>query len=358
MRSVLKFLTPVLIFAAFGAISVTSTFSQSPFEECQTIYQKFLDNRKGPEIFKYETAVAAGKEFLEKCKTLEGQDDVKAYVEKQLPNVQKNLDVAIWNRDVIKPFNDSFAAKNWDVTFAKGKQIVAKQPDFIDVMLVLASVGFDQAAANNDKYNADTLNMAKQAIQKINEGKPSVTGDYGAGFPGGVSYIYKTQNCPDGKVNATGWMNYTIGYINFYRHKNSKEAVPYLYKALQVGCETPKMGDIYRMIGAWYVDEFKKIDDERVKKIEANGGKDNEETIAILALERGYMERIVDAYARASKLARTPATKDAWLKLAQNFYKFRFNDDMSNFDKWVSESTAKPFTDPTTPVTPVVIDET
>jgi hypothetical protein len=156
MKTVFKFLTLGLIFAAFGAISVTTTFAQATVEECDAIYnQKFLANRTAKEAAKLEISVNGGKEYLEKCSNIQPpQDEVKAYVEKQLPNVTKKWEAAKWDEQVIQPFNASFAAKNWDVTFDKGKQIIAKEPDFLDVMLVLASVGFDRAAEKNDKYNA------------------------------------------------------------------------------------------------------------------------------------------------------------------------------------------------------------
>lgn len=359
MKTVLKFLTLGLILAAFGVISATSTFAQATLDECNALYNdKFLPNRKGPEIEKFQIAVSAGTEYLDKCKTLEGQEEVKAYIEKQLPNVKSKLEEALWNRDVIDPFNASVPAKNWDVAFDKGKRILGKNPDFIDVMLVLASVGFDNAAANNDKYNADTISMAKLVMQKLDEGKPSVTGDYGA-----FAYRYKTTKCTDGKVNATGWMNYTIGYITFYRQKNPKDAAPYLYKATQVGCETKNMGDIYRMIGSYYIDEFKKLDDQRIAMIEKSktpekpNGEDTPETKAMLALERGYMERIIDAYYRASKLATDAKNKDAWLARAKDFYGFRF-DKKDGFDTWVADINTKPFPDPTSAVTPVVVEDT
>jgi hypothetical protein len=360
MKTVLKFLTFGLILAAVGAISVTSTFAQATLEDCQAIYdQKFLPNRNATEAAKLEVSVNGGKEYLEKCKDLTGQEEVKAYVEKQLPKVIAKWEDAKYQEQVIKPFNDSVPAKQWDITFEKGKQVLAKTPDFVDVMLVLASIGFDTAAANNDKYQADTLSMAKLALQKMNEGKPSVTGDWGA-----FAFRYKTTKCPDGKVNATGWMNYTIGYIHFYRQKNQKEAAPYLYKATQVGCETLTIGDIYRMIGSYYIEEFKKLDDARIAALEKTKttekplGEDTPETKAMLALERGYMERIVDAYYRASKLTTDPKNKEAWLTRAKEMYGLRFDKDMSGFDKWVADSSAKPFTDPTTAVTPVVVDET
>ncbi len=78
----------------------------------------------------------------------------------------KNAD-ALYTR-----FNNSFKDTkniNSDEAFASGRDIVSKYPDLIDVPIVLASVGFDNAALKtpNDKYNTDAVNYAKMVIQKI-----------------------------------------------------------------------------------------------------------------------------------------------------------------------------------------------
>lgn len=383
MKNVLKFLTLTLTFAAFGAISVISTFAQTSAEDCTAIYNKFLADRKGPDIPKYEAAVASGKEYLQKCKDIEGGEEVKAYIEKQLPVVEKNLAAAKDEEYLYKPFNASVPAKDWDKTFNLGKQIIAKNPDLIDVMLVLASVGFDNAFATPpvDKYNTDALNMAKMFLQKANEGKTSE--NWGA-----FSYVYKTKLCPDGKTNAIGWMNYTIGFITYNNLKNPKEGLPYLYKATQNGCETKdKIANVYRLIGVWYVDEFRRLEGEKstvyaklqkleldVKAAPADAAgvttkadlekqfTDTEKIYNdIIALQKGYMERVVDAYFRAYKIAvadskQTPEYRTALLNRAKEFYGFRFGKEKvaTEFDSWSATLTTKPFPDPTSPVTPVV----
>lgn len=366
MKNALKFLTLGLIFAFVGAISVTSTFAQASVEDCDAMYQRFLKDRKATDIPGMERAVAAGNEYLEKCKTTEGQEEIVPYVTKQLPVVKQRLEIEIDNRDLYIPFDEAIKAKNTAKIFELGKKILVKQPDYVDLLITLASVGYDEARNNVDTYNTDTVNFAKTALQKISEGKTSPAVDK---FPNGVwgmyNFAYTTAKCTDGKTNASGWMNYIIGYINYYRIKNMKDSVPYLYKASQVGCETKEIGDIYRMIGSWYVEEFKRLETERQAKLdatkttEAPEGADTDETKAIFALQKGYMERVVDAYVRGANLpTTTKEDKERWNTIAKQFYGFRFKEDMSGFNTWASNTTSKPFADPTSPVTPVAEEPT
>jgi hypothetical protein len=74
-------------------------------------------------------------------------------------------------------------------------------------------------------------------------------------------------------------------------------------------------------------------------------------------LIKGYIERAMDALARAYKVAKddTPVAKkykqDLYTDL-QELYRQRF-DNVAGLDQWVAASTAKPFPDPTSTVQPV-----
>ena len=69
----------------------------------------------------------------------------------------------------------------------------------------------DEAAVKqNDTFNNKTIDYAKSAIKKIESGETSKK--YGL-----EGYDYNTKD------NAIGWMNYTIGYIEFYRQKKEDE---------------------------------------------------------------------------------------------------------------------------------------
>jgi tetratricopeptide (TPR) repeat protein len=357
MKNVIKFLTLGMMLATFIAISATSIFAQDM--TCDAMYEKFKTIYKGS-IEDRKAALELAKKYLadEKCKPTPETEDIVKFLQGQvtkLPGVIEDLT----NAALYKRFNDAVPASNWDETFASGKDIITKFPDkSLDIAIVLSSIGFDRAASNPavDKYNTDTLNYAKWVIQKIGDGVPSGTGKYGA-FG---TYEYTTTAFPDGKNNTLGWMNYTIGYITYERMKNQKDAIPYLYKATQINSATKAFPGIYKQIGEWYLSEFNRIGKDRADKVTANGDKDNDETLALWALQKGYLDRALDAYARAIKLASSDTTaagktyKDNLYNRFKTLYGIRYEDKLDNLDKSIAEMPAKPFPDPSTAVTPVV----
>jgi len=354
MKNVFKFLTLGMMLATVIGVSATSLFAQDI--DCDATYEGFKAKYKGS-IDDRKAALELAKQYLaaDKCKTPPENAEIVTFLTGQLTKLPIAIaqleDAALYKR-----FNDSVPAKNWDETFASGKQIIAKYPDkSLDIGIVLASIGFDQAAdtkAPVDKFNGDTIAQAKWVIQQIESGKTSTK--YGA-FG---QYEYTTKDYPDGKNNTLGWMNYTIGYITYNRMKNQKEALPYLYKAAQANSATKNFSDIYKSIGEWYVSEFNRIGIERKTKIDANNGADNQETLDLWGLQKGYLDRAIDAYSRAYKVA--PAEpkvyKDGLLNRAKTLYNARFDEEKDKLplaDKYIAEAPAKPFPDPATAVTPV-----
>ncbi|HEX8368983.1 MAG TPA: hypothetical protein VF604_10620 [Pyrinomonadaceae bacterium] len=346
MKTVFKFLSLGMMLMVFA---VAPAFAQ---EECEGLYKKWLDNYKGTDAQK-QTAVDAGKEFISKCNTPEQAEIIK-YLQVQVPKLEKTLQ----SGKTIECFNTAVKdAKtvNADNAFRCGKEILAGNPDQIDVPLTLASIGFDKAVAKPpvDTYNADAINYAKQAIQKIEGGKTST--QYGA-------YGYAYGN----KENALAWMNYTIGYISYFNQKNKKEALPYLYKATQYNTgakDNPKnLPVIYQAIGDYYKDEYNRLDDERVKLAAEAKDKTPEEAKALadrakelLLLQKGYAERMIDAYGRARALATTDKPyQEALSNNLKVLYGFRFDGKTDGLEAYVSGLTGKPMPDPSSAVTPVV----
>lgn len=350
MKTVYKFLTLGVMLAAFMLANTAQSFAQQDEEARMAEYQKFTACYKETDKAKKDACYAIAKAFLDKFPTPE--DEYFTFVKKRYTSYKAAQEEnALYER-----FNTAIKspdAVNSDEAFASGREIIGKQPDLIDVPIILASIGFDNAVAKtpNDKFNNDAINYAKMTIQKIEAGKTST--NYGAN-----AWVYKTDKFPDGRNNTLGWMNYTIGYIMFYRQGKKQEALPYFYKATQFNSETKSNPDIYRTIGSWYVDEFLRLDADRIAKIKAAGDKDTDETLAILALQKGYADRAVDAYARAYKVASNdPANKtykDSLLNRVKELYAIRFNKDMTGFDAYMASVMNKPLVDPTTAVVPVV----
>lgn len=331
----------IFVFCTFGA---TSIFAQDLSKECEAIYQSLWID-KSLTVEKYKRSLAGAKEYLEKCSQVKGQEEVRDYLIKQVPKLEKTIqEMELFNR-----FNNAVPAENFDESFASGKEIIAKNPNYaLDVLLILARLGFDNASAKspNDKYNDDTKNFAKMALQKMNEGKSSDSFNF-----------FKTSGCSNEKLNATGWMNYIIGYILSVRQSQKKEALPYLYQSTQIGCETKKMSEAYRLIGDWYFDEFTNLEKSRLEKIKVAGNQETDETKSILALQKGYAERALDAYARIFKIFLTRSTENITYKAdlrkkTERVYKFLFDSDLTGFDSYLKNVANTSFIDPATPVIP------
>jgi tetratricopeptide (TPR) repeat protein len=368
MKTISKVLMCGVMFTASSA--VTNVFAQdacADVEAKQALYAKYTANYdKAIDLRK--TAVEAGKEYIAKYGACKDDAEQVNYFKKAIPDLEASIKKA--EQDAAKAgeakatqalftrFDTAVKGNKTDEVFASGKEILAKESDTpigLDVTLVLASVGFDQASLKtpNNTYNNDAVNYAKTAIQKLEAGKTSE--NFGA-----IQYVYKNKDFPDGKNNALGWMNYTVGYIMYNRQNQKKEALPFLYKSTQLNSATKNFPESYRQIGAWYLDEAIRIDTDRTKKITEAGNKDTEETLALLATQKGYAERAIDAYARAYKIAgANPQTakeyKDALFTKLKELYVFRYDGKTDGIDAFVASVMNKPMPDPLSSVTPVTV---
>ena len=213
-------------------------------------------------------------------------------------------------------------------------------------MLVLATAGYDQASAKtpDDKYNNEVINYATMAIQKIESGAKSVTGDYGV-----LTYSYKDKD------NAVGWMNYIIGYIDYYRMNKKSEGLTYFYKASQAGSTTKTNPFLYQTIGLFYRGEVVRLGEEIATKLKANNNQANDEIKSLIAMQKGYADRAIDAYGRAYKLADSSNKqyKDGLYDSVKEIYTLRFEGKTDGVDAYVASLTGKPLPDPTSKVEPV-----
>ncbi|MEP6848603.1 MAG: hypothetical protein ABI999_07090 [Acidobacteriota bacterium] len=344
MKTVLRSISPWPMTIIAIALLSGFSFGQTSNDECTTVYNAFLANRKSPEIEKLQAAIASGKEYLDKCSTLEEGEKVKDYVSRQVPLLQD----AVQDQMNYKGLDAALKARDVHQTFTYGKKVLEKHPENLEVILAVASAGYSSTHAANptDKYNDETIRLAKLAISKLDDPAKAAEADY-----------FKTDKCPDGRTNAVGSMNLAIGNITWSRLKDKKAALPYLYKSLQTGCSTKALPETYQKIGAAYREEFQKLEDDRQAKIKAAEGKETEESGKILALEMGYLDRMLDTYGRAYK-AETDSgygadDREHLLSDLKSLYGGRHEDDMSGFDAWLKGMGTDQLPDPTSTVAPV-----
>ena len=362
MNMVIRSLLTTVLLGLFYAVLSVSLFGQNTLEDCTTIYQALLDNRTSTDVKKLRLALSSANDYMKKCGDREGQgDEIKTFVTKEIPKIEERIKAA-----EIKMVEDRYASavktRNYDEMLATARELLKMdRPYALDLMLDVARVGYDNASAKPavNKYNDDAIASAKQALKSMGEGKGSGNIDTTTGAATYGYYVrYKTVKCPDGQANAAGFMNYIVGYITYVSLKQSKDALPYLYKASETGCATKGRADIYSMIGDWYVDEAVKIDTTRIEKVKLAGGKDTDETLALLAMQKGYIERASDSYSRAFKSAKASETasqgyRDALLQKSRELYGFRLDGDVSKFESYIEKAGTTPFVDPATPITPI-----
>lgn len=366
MKTFYRNLALGILLAVCAAFSIAPVSAQTAQDEKTKLYNTYIENYD-KSLDKQKIALTAAKQYVEKYGANAEDKEQVDYFKGAIPSLEEGINKVERETKAAKDatalferFNAANKAKNIPEIFTSGKEILAKQPDFLDINLVLASAGFDQAvlATPVDTYNNDTISYAKASIQQIEANKPSATGDYGA-----VNYIYRNDKFTDTKSNALGWMNYSIGYITYYRQgkdnaAKKKEALPYFYKATQYNSFNKTNPFVYQTIGAWYLDEAIKIDTERKAKIAAAGDKDTDETLAMLANQKGYADRAIDAYARAYKFAKDdPKQKKEYTDNLYNrlkeLYTFRYEGKIEGIDAFVATVQSKPMPDPTMAITPV-----
>lgn len=327
------------LMAALLLCSAAVVSAQSLAEDCVAMYSKFYAHRAASDLPTMKLAVAEGKEYLDKCSSVKEQETQQAYVNKQLPKFA----AAIRMTETTQRFNIAGEKNDRDEIVVSGKDLIELGHEAsLDIALAIAGLGYDELIATPQisRHREDTIKYAKIALEKLASNRKSDT--YGV-----FKYVYKTKMCPNGAENATGWMNYILGYDLANRDRKA-EAVSYFYKATQVGCETKNMGGIYRAISSWYIDKAKAVESQITDKIAAAGGNQTDETRSLDALQDIYLDRALDAMGRAYKAlaaAKEPSS-DAAFRVLKQIYDSRYNGNMSGFDQFVAKIGEAPLPDP------------
>jgi hypothetical protein len=412
MKTLFKFLTLGTLLIAFSMSIIVPTFAQTADEATFTAdkqklyYDGFLGGYKSTDDAKRKIAFDNAREFLKKyteiekvkhkeeveynrnllkeaetdsSKKAEGEA-AKKFLDKYSAGIDSKdvvfartkieaYDKEMAERALFKRFNDSYTTDKWAEAYASGKEILVKDPDQLNVEIILASAAYDQANLNPPVYtfNTEGIGYAKSVIQKVEAGK--TTEKFGPG-----TYAYQTPKFTDGKSNILGWMNYIVGFLmQSGKPKYEKDVLTQFQKALQYKTsEVAGLSDIDSAFAKYYLAEFNRLGDDRSAKIKAAKDEDTDETKAILALQKGYAERAIDAYARASDKAKKQAamqtdpknkefyTKRAngWTETLSKIYGFRFDKEgvvpAKEIQSYVASVLMKPMPDVNSTVTPVI----
>jgi hypothetical protein len=359
-----------LLLAAILAVGAVAGFAQDPCTDSAGMNDLDAKVRAAwadKTLAGKKNFVTAGKQFLEKFGACKGQEEFVDWLKVKVPDTETKVIPEMEGKEaknaLIKSFNTGVESKNWDQAFTAGKDLLAKYPDeFRPIEVDLAAIAGEQGLTNNLKYADDGIKYAKQSLADIEAGKA---------FKIGEKTFYGSRNefgFKDNKDLAIGWLNLYAGYLTYMGKKDKPAALPHLYKATQAPASTdPKIVVAssrpvsYELIGDYYYEELGKIVTQIQTKIGEQKDTDTPEVAkqkvdeikGLEALAKGYAERAMDAYGRASAKGTDAKYKTALKSKIDKAYKVRTGKD-TGADAWVATAIAKPFVDPKTPVAPIV----
>ena len=338
LKNVLLLLVGGLLFGPAVHAQQTTDGSKESLDELFDVLKSKDKARCGHR----EEQIRVGKKILEEYGNDELNKEVIEYVRKQIPIIESKDKICRRN----ERYNQAYKNKNWAEFFAVSKEVITDEgesPLALDVMLTLVSVGNERIFTDkDDTYIKDTVYYAKLAIQLIESGKAAPGRPIFSEPYSGTSSSLRLKN------NFLKSMNYILGNLHFNKLNDRSEAVGYLYKALQYKADKNHDDYIYKLLGEYYFDEAARLVD--------NGTRNKREGEKLINLQIGYVERALDAFARARKSIvennpedRNGAARTLYQRMVE-LYRFRFNlpptDKPEGLDRFVEKLISQPLPDP------------
>jgi hypothetical protein len=237
------------------------------------------------------------------------------------------------NNFLLYLYGDGKTAKpDYPKAYGLGKELVAKEPENVKVLVHLGANGY--LIANNPALSAEALDYARKALQLIESGK-----------------------APDdwqplaGKDAAVAYLNFTVGALTL--EKDPTNALKNLMKAAQFETPLKKSPFTYAYIaGAYETGAYAKQSEEY--KIYLDKPETPESKLALANINQ-IVERMIDGYARAVALAgNDPAfakQKPDWQERLTSWYKYMHNKSDAGMTEYVAAILSKPLPPEPTPLT-------
>src|SRR6185369_10784497 len=297
-------------------------------EDAKTaLYQSFLKNLKADQAKAYEEA----KKYVA-CpasgEVTEGQQKIIDY----LKNFMTKYEAATKKTDYrVKIYNE----KNYVVGYAMGKEILAAEPENLQVLVDLGANAYLLPPVKNAQLTAEGLGYAQKALAAIESGK-----------------TLEDWKPLASKDEAVAYLNYSIGALTL--EKDPSAALKNLIKAAQFETLLKKSPYTYAYIaGAYETGPYAKMSEEYKRLYQ--GKAETPESKLMLANINQIIDRMIDAYARAVALGATDAqykdVKAGWSESLTTWYKYRNSDKTDGMDQLVAGVLSKPLPPEPQPLT-------
>jgi len=365
MKTIFRSIGLAMLAAVFVAAGSNSALAQAGCdnpEEIEALDKKIRENYAKNATLKI--AIDNGKQFLEKYGACEAPKEFADWLKAQMPKWEeryKKFSEGEEMKKIFARFDAGITSDNPDEVYAAGREILAKQPDNLNIMVPMAMSGILASYKNNNKYADESVKLSNTIISKLKAGAQPTEGKKNAAGEG----TYGALKLEFTKQEALDELAFGNAYITNSVKKDKKAALPMYYELSQSSPKYKNEPRVYGAIGDYYLEESTKLSKEIPPMIEKQKAlptdeekiKMDAEIEAKIAMFNGYAERALDAFARAYKLAPsgTPAEKtykDTVYKVIVDLYKSRFEKE-TGINEYIAAAVAKPFPNPMSEVKPV-----
>jgi hypothetical protein len=211
--------------------------------------------------------------------------------------------------------------------FPVGKEILAEQPENVEVLLNMGYAGYTAMIAGNKTYVDDATVYARKTLQLMEAGT-----------------LPKSFAPFKDKDEATAFMYFVLG--NLVLDKDKKEAAGNIYHATLYESQIKKNSAAYFMIATCYEDLYSKVATDLRTRSDSKTISDADFK-AESARAAQIVDLMMDAYARAVKLSETDKNRDAaqWKQRLTVVYKFAKKTE-SGLNEYVNQIITTPMPDP------------
>ena len=317
MKRTIKLLALAAAIALF-AVSTEAQKQECTEENKNAWYKTFYDNRKGAEE-QQKTAYDTANIYIESC-----PDDPNDAQLKPLKKFVAAYKVMLDQRKAAEDFKKAIDNNNYAEQMRSGKQLLATEPDNVDVNVILGMAGLADAKLLNE-----SAQYAKKAMSLLQSGKTT-------------KVLSNDQ--------ALVYLNWTVAKSKLA--SAPADAITDLLKVAKLESEVKKKPELYLDLAAAYESGPRaKLSEEYTASLKPDKTETDQSKV-ILANLNGVIDNQIDAEARAAALSTDAGKKKEIVTELTSLYKYRNKTATdANVTELVASVLSKPIPDMPAPIT-------
>ncbi|MCA1578833.1 MAG: hypothetical protein LC794_15890 [Acidobacteria bacterium] len=315
MRTFFYLLVVVFVSASVCLAQRNPTMpSQMSDSERETLYARYLENKKVPVAERQKIAYEAARDYV---KRYSGEQDSHLAEMRRFVNEYERV---LANFEL----HQAFTARKYAKVFEIGRAALKKDAENFYALGTLAQVGYAQAQAGDASLNEETIDYLRRAVALTEAEKFSNADPFAS------------------VADARGFLNFALGW--FLRAQAPVDAAAALVRAVKSDTRHKDDPLTYNLLGiAILKGEYAQVSTEYNEKFGAKPGSPEQQAMLQRVVKVG--ERAVDAYARAVALSTKPEQQEARAKMMvqlTQLYKSFHNGSDAGLNEFIASVLTKP----------------